>query len=380
MQAWHFSENPYPFLPELKDIESVRVSLPNKYYDPKIGADLYRDRIDEWVLAEELGMNIFINEHHQTATCLDGAAPVVLSIIAHETTSARLLMLGNPVAVRRDPVRVAEEMATIDVLSRGRLELGFVRGVGTEMAAANANPVGLREREWEAIDLIVKAMSSHDGPFNWEGKYFHNRQVNIWPRPWQDPHPPIWVATGTPAMAEELGERGYIAAVFLAGIEGARATYGAYRARREALKLDPPKEDRFAYLALLYTGDTDEEGREGAKKLMWYLDANKVAPQWQNPPGYTPPEAVANVLRRGPRPFGGRSIEQLIDQSIVFAGTPDTVYNQLKRFYDAVGGFGHLLIMGQAGVMGHEEVVKGMKLFSKEVLPRLSELSAVPVG
>jgi alkanesulfonate monooxygenase SsuD/methylene tetrahydromethanopterin reductase-like flavin-dependent oxidoreductase (luciferase family) len=93
------------------------------------------------------------------------------------------LILGNPIANRREPVRVAEEMAMVDVYSRGRLECGFVRGVPYEMSAGNHRPTRMMDRFWEAHDLIVKAWTSHDGPFNWEGKYFHHRQVNIWPRP-----------------------------------------------------------------------------------------------------------------------------------------------------------------------------------------------------
>ena len=95
-------------------------------------------------------------------------------------------------------MRAAEEYATADVISRGRLEIGFVKSGGTEMASGNANPIGVRERFWEAIDLIGKTLTYHEGPFSWEGKHFTHRHVNIWPRPWQEPHPPMWAATSDP--------------------------------------------------------------------------------------------------------------------------------------------------------------------------------------
>src|SRR5204862_116966 len=82
-----------------------------------------------------------------------------------------------------DPVRVAEEMAWLDVLSGGRLEMGLVKGAPYEIAPANSNPADLMRRYWEAHDLILKAMSTTDGPFNWEGEFFHYRNVNICPRP-----------------------------------------------------------------------------------------------------------------------------------------------------------------------------------------------------
>ena len=121
-----------------------------------------------------------VNEHHATATCMSAAAVVPLAVLARITQQARLLVLGYPIANRPDPVRVAEELATIDVISRGRLEMGFVKGVPPEVPVANLNPVFQMERFWEAHDLILKAMTTHDGPFNWEGEHFHYRHVNIW--------------------------------------------------------------------------------------------------------------------------------------------------------------------------------------------------------
>jgi alkanesulfonate monooxygenase SsuD/methylene tetrahydromethanopterin reductase-like flavin-dependent oxidoreductase (luciferase family) len=68
------------------------------------------------------------------------------------------------------------------------------------------------------------------------------------------------------------------------------------------------------------------------------------------------------------------TVEQAIDAGLSFAGTPDDVFDQLKAFYDHVGGFGHLLMMGQGGHLSHQDTVANLTLFSKEVLPRLAEL------
>ena len=78
MRAWFFSENAYHLLPDPKEYDSIRVKLPNRYYDPKIGADLYHRFIDEWQIAEDLGLEIMVNEHHQTATNLNPSAAVVM--------------------------------------------------------------------------------------------------------------------------------------------------------------------------------------------------------------------------------------------------------------------------------------------------------------
>ena len=127
MKTWFFTEDAYPYLPDADTYESIRVNLPNKHYDPDKGADLYDMYLDLWCAADEIGLEIMLNEHHQTATCVVPAAPILLGILARQTSRARLLILGNPIANRTQPIRVAEEMAMIDVISRGRLECGFVR-------------------------------------------------------------------------------------------------------------------------------------------------------------------------------------------------------------------------------------------------------------
>jgi len=379
MKAWHFSENAYPYLPPADEYESIRVSLPNRIYDPKKGAALYDRYIDEWLVAEDEGVEIMLNEHHQTATCVDPAAPLVLAALARLTKTARLLILGNPVANRRQPVRVAEEMAMVDVLSKGRLECGFVRGVPYEVLPANSNPVRMNERQWEAIDLIVKAWTSHDGPVSHEGRFFHHRNINIWPRPYQQPHPPIWVSTTTPGGAGRVGARGYVQATFLTGYRGTPAIYDSYRKGwREAGRGHDVPINRLAYAALVYAGESEAEARSGAEKLLWYMTANKVPLHFCYPPGYVPTPVHAQILRgaavdQHAANRANATVNKAIEAGIMFAGTPDQVFRQIKQMYDHVGGFGHLLIMGQAGFLEHDETVRGIKTFAREVYPRLKE-------
>ena len=123
MDAWFHCENPYPFVAQdlLDGTDSVRASLPNKYCDPKVAAQLFEETLDEYLLCDELGLNITSSEHHAGINCLYGASPVVLGIVARQTRNIRLLSMGTLVTVRQDPVRVAEEYATADVISRGRL-------------------------------------------------------------------------------------------------------------------------------------------------------------------------------------------------------------------------------------------------------------------
>ncbi|SFN29771.1 Flavin-dependent oxidoreductase, luciferase family (includes alkanesulfonate monooxygenase SsuD and methylene tetrahydromethanopterin reductase) [Pseudonocardia ammonioxydans] len=376
MQYWHFSETAYPYLPPEETINSIRVTLPNGVIDPDVAMRLWDRYLAEWQIADECGINVMINEHHSTATCMDPAAPIIAGTLGRLTTNARILILGNPVANRKDPVRVAEEMALVDLLSHGRLEVGFVRGVPYEVSAVNSKPVQMSERMWEAIELIQKAWTTHDGPFNWEGRFFQQRHVNIWPRPYQQPNPPVWVTAMSPGSAARVADNNYVIASFLTGYEGTRKVFQAYRDRMAETGRPAPADDRFAYAALTYTGETDEEGLEGARKLMWYVKANKVPFEFVQPPGYTPYFARAAGLRgeRSAYDFKSLSLEDLIEEGIVFAGSPSTVRGQIEKFYEKVGGFGHLLLMGQAGFLEHDETVKGIRTFAEQVKPALDGL------
>ena len=414
MEAWYHNENPYPFVPQevLDRADSVRASLPNKYCDPKLSADLFEEAFDEFMLCDEQGINVVAIEHHAGINSLFGANPLVLGILARQIRKVRILSMGTLISLRPDPVRVAEEYATADVICRGRLDIGFVKSGASEMASNNANPVTNIERYWEAIDLVTKALTYQEGPFSWEGKHYTHRHVNIWPRPWQEPHPPMWAATGDPDTAREVGRRGMVNVLVLRGEEGTKRAWAAYRHARAEAGLPQVMTDHFAYAALVYVGETHEEGVEIGSKLLWFLNTSiKMAPQYaQFLPGTTPTAFAPQVYRTAPKletqaqsssssgrqsanadkpvapailnvgGLTGITTEQAMARGILFAGSPDTVYQQIIDFYRTVGGFGHLVMIGRSGFMTHAEAEKGISLFAREVLPRLKEIAPVTTG
>ena len=264
---------------------SLRVVLPNGNLDPPEAHGLLNRYLDEFALCDEVGLDIMVNEHHSTATCMTVSVPMALAVIARETKRARLLTLGNPIANRPDPVRVAEEMAWLDVLSGGRLEMGLVKGAPYEIAPANSNPARLMRRYWEAHDLILKALSTTDGPFNWEGEYFHYRNVNIWPRPIQQPTPPVWMTGMSVDTGRLAAERGHVVGTLLSG-GLAKPMYDTYRARAREHGWEAGP-DRMALPPVVGVGDTRDEGLRRADLIADYVrTAPVVAEQFTNPPGY----------------------------------------------------------------------------------------------
>ncbi len=396
MEIFHFSEQPYTEGWDA-DVDSLRVYMPNKHCDPEIVHTLVNQRLDEWILCDKLGLNILINEHHASATSLSPSTTITAAMLAKVTKNARILNLGIPIGNRPDPIRVAEEIAYIDCVTGGRYDIGFVKGAPYEILPSNANPVGMMERFWEAHDLILKALTSHDGPFNWEGEYFHYRQVNIWPRPFQQPRPNVWIPAGSISSAEEVGRRGHNLAMFLSGPNASKLRDAHYNAAVEAGHPEPTAAN-YAYLAICGCGETTQEGYDRANEVLGYLrTTSKVHESLMNPPGYMAvPGNVAwlkknQVRGRAGNHFpamkrdgtvinigsgrdwtGSTPIPDLIDANIVFAGTPDEVAEQMAEFSDFSGGVGNIVVMGQGGDLSHEETKANLTAIGEGVLPKLN--------
>ncbi len=157
--------------------------------------------------------------------------------------------------------------------------------------------------------------------------------------------------------------------------------------------MPPPGTDRFAYAALCYVGDTDEEGLRVGSKLLWFLNTSlKQSPQMSKLlPGRMPPHVAAQNYRTAPRPATpaaaapptaliGITAEQAIARGILVAGNPDTVYRQIMDIYDKVGGFAHFIFVGRSGFLDHQEAEKGIRMMAKEVVPRLPATATPPLA
>ena len=379
MQVYHFSEMPYPFVPAEveKEYRSARVILPSSYMDPATLADLYERYLEDHEWADELGLDIMLNEHHQTMTCLDAIVPISASAVIQRTKKARICILGSPLPHRDNPVRVAEEISMLDVMSRGRIICGFVRGVPTEIQPSNTNPVLTRQRFEESHDLIIKAFTTHE-PFNWEGRFWHFRYVNVWPRPYQQPHPPIWMTGSSLDNVPWVADHGYVFASFLTPYDWTNSLIDVYKRRCAEQGLPEPGPDRFAYLAMCYTAETDAQAEEEGQQLLWYLRRARH-PQFNAPPGYVPPRVQARTILGGARKGYGDSFETLQEKGIVMVGIPDTMIRRIRTLYERCG-VGHLLMMNQAGAMPEQQVRRSLELFAREVYPAIRELGATAVG
>src|SRR6267143_6425344 len=378
MQVVLFHLMPYADL----DLEAGRrngtvwVKLPNKHFDPEKGHRLYHRYLDELEYAEQLGFDaVSVNEHHQTAYGLMPSPIVTASALARRTRRVRIAILGSALPLREHPLMVAEEHAMIDVISGGRLISGFVRGIGAEYHTFGVNPTFSHDRFHEAHDLIVRAWTE-PGPFAFQGRHYNVRYVNLWPRPYQDPHPPIWI----PSMGSSetikwaaAPERKYPFLVTFSGRDLVARYLNMYReqARQFGYEAAP---DQVGWASPVYVADTDERALEEARAGIESLFNDFLAVPWEMllPPGYMSLSSMKNTIKMR-KALGSRarhSMEELIESGTVVVGSPRTVRDELARLRDATGA-NNLVTMLQFGVLPDDLTKRNMEMFASEVMPHL---------
>jgi alkanesulfonate monooxygenase SsuD/methylene tetrahydromethanopterin reductase-like flavin-dependent oxidoreductase (luciferase family) len=314
-----------------------------------------------------------INEHHTAPFCMQASINITGAVLAKITRRAKIVMLGNPLPVVDNPLRLAEELAMIDCISRGRLVSGFVRGGGVESLANNVNPAHNRERFEEAHDVILAAWTQ-PGPFRWEGKHFQYRVINPWALPLQKPHPPIMVpGTASPETVVWAAKHRYPYIVLGSFLEQTQELIQIYHetAEAEGYEMQP---EHIGYLIRCFVADTHEKAQEQGKNFFWQNGAlNKQPREWMAPPGY----ATVNVagirrLRAISRSFDSLAYEEAQKNYQLVVGTPDQVIEKL-RYVRNLLGVGHLFLWSHDGYMTHEDTVRCIELMGKEVLPALRE-------
>ena len=378
MQLFGFHLMPWPYMPrEFVDSgQSFWVTVSNANYDPVRGHDLYKRYLSELVAYDESGFDgICVNEHHQTAYGGIPSPNVMAALLVPQTTS-RIAILGNAISLREDPVRVAEEIAVLDVVSGGRIISGFVRGIGAEYHSFSLDPTHSRSRFYEAHDLIVKSWVE-TGPFEWYGKYYKLRHVNPWPRPLQQPHPPIWSPSlGSNETIDWAARNHYTYLQTFTDMQTLRRVFGEFKAATLRHGYEAPAE-QIGWSLPIYVADSDERAvREAQPHLEYLFNVGLRMPRdYFFPPGYVSPKSMARIMAsKGGLTSGGNTIVSLMERGYVVVGSPDTVRDRLVAAQKELG-YGTLCGNFQFGTLGHDEFMSSVSLFAREVMPALRALA-----
>ena len=356
---------------------SAWVVLPNALYDPKKGAEEYQSYLDQLTYAEELGFDIVaVNEHHQTAYGLMPAPNLIASALIQRTKQVKIAILGRALPLVANPINIAEEFAMLDNLSKGRIITGFVRGIGTEYHATGINPAFSHERFHEAHDLIVAAWT-RPGPFEFEGEHYNFRYVNLWPRPYQTPHPPIWIPSQGSSETIKWAshpDRKYPFLVTFSASELVTRYLNLYREAAKGFGYQASGA-QLGWAAPIYVADTDERARDEAKAGIESLFNQYLANPWEMllPPGYTSLSSMKTTMKLR-KAIGSkrasRSIDELIADGTVVVGSPRTVRERIERMRESTG-LDILVAMLQFGVLPDELARRNMEMFASEVMPQL---------
>lgn len=383
MRVMSFHLMPYADIDmSVKDkYRSVWVVLPNTEFDPVKGHALYNRYLDELELAAELGFDgVCVNEHHQNAYGIMPSPVVTAAALSRRVKDAKIAILGNAFCLRDNPLTLAEEHAMIDCITGGRLITGFVRGVGAEYFSTGTNPVWSLERHQEAHDLVVQAWT-RPGPFAFEGKHFHFEYVNVWPRPFQKPHPPIWCPSQGSLETIEWAahpDRKYVYLQTYSPMPSVQRYLDLYRATAETKYGYTASSSQLGWCAPVYVADTDEQAVDEARphiEAMFNLFLPKVSELMFFPPGYMSNASLKNILAHKPAArYEKATVEGLIEKGIVMIGSPDTVRRKLTEAHHKMG-FQEFLTLLQFGTMPANLAEKNIRLFSAEVLPALKALT-----
>ena len=374
VQFYYFHLMPWPHLPVDFDQnhESSWVTLSNRHYDPAIGERLYNEYLDEMEYAEQLGFDgLGVNEHHQNAYGTMPSPNLMAAALARRTKTAKIAILGNALPLRDHPLRIAEEVAMLDVMSGGRIISGFVRGIGCEYLSLGINPTYSRERFYEAHDLILRAWTE-DGPFCFEGKHFRVRYANIWPRPLQKPHPPIWLPSqGSTETIRWSAQRRYPFISVFTSYAQTKRLIDEYKAAAESAGYQAPPE-QIGLAVPTYVAATDARARSEARPhINWLFQRGlKVPPQFMVPPGYVTEESLRKFLAAGLKPPSELTFEDLERDGYILVGSSQTVADRLHEMQKDLG-FGIFIGGGRIGDMPREKAIANAERFASEVIPRL---------
>ena len=355
---------------------SAWITLPNSYYDPKKGAKLYNRYLDELEYADQLGFDgICVNEHHQNAYGLMPQPGVMAGALARRTRKVKIAILGRALPLLNNPLTVAEEFAMVDNITEGRFIAGFVRGIGAEYHAWSSNPADSHDRFHEAHDLIIRAWTE-TGPFSFEGKHYQFEYVNLWPRPYQTPRPPIWIPSQGSSETIDWAshpDRRYTYLQTFTPVAMLAKYMQMYKdkAAEHGYEATP---DQLGWSVPLYVAETDEIARREAQPhIEAFLNKFLRMPkEMLLPPGYLSLRSMMGVMKAKSSIGTKQTIDSVIEKGMFICGSPETVRSKLEEYHSQIG-FGHLLTLLQFGTLPAELTRKNMELYANEVMPYLRQ-------
>lgn len=392
MKVSSFHLMPYRHLPEDFDKKYTSSWVDAPWWEladaETVGRD-YNNSIDELMLAARMGFDgLGTNEHHQNAygfMCNPNLFGAVLARMTRDQgfDDVALVQLGATISSTSPPIRIAEEYAVLDCISGGRVVAGLPLGLSCDANVSyGVTPMEQRERWREAIELMKKAWTAKEF-FAWNGKYFQLPKVNLWPRPVQDPHPPMLIPGAASSSTWDYCHDRDLPYAYLSYFGGKSSENVMDRFwERAAAKGRDANPYRASFLQLVGVAETDARAEEEyAEHIEYFYHKGLHLPlHYLAAPGYSDYKSLVNLFGSGMLKFLDYSVDlkpltakDMIEQEFVVVGSPATVREKLESMARRLN-VGHLMPMLQFGSMPHEQAMKNIELFGREVLPHLQNV------
>lgn len=375
----------YAYVPRRDQLGKTRfITTPNSYYDDLRGQQTIEEFIENNVLAERLGFDGAICiEQHGGPNAVPAQSITMAATVIAKTSRMRVGTVGALLNSYLTPMRFAEEIATLDILSRGRYFAGLPMGIGSNYHSLGVmNPTYARERYREAHDFMVKAFTE-DKPFRWDGKFFQTEYANLWPRPLQKPYPEMWVpAAGSKESLAFAAKHGYTYLAVLVPWPILLKNCSTFRnAVEEAGQSFDPK--RIVATAFVYVAETDEQARLECEAHMMSIVQNQLGSPFHDsfPPGHVTPQSLRGMAAGGgyrSTDLSKTTFEDAQKSGQIIVGSPSTVAERIEEITTAMDA-GRLLMYTDCWTMPAWMTRKNMTIFAEEVMPRFRARHGKPV-
>ena len=367
--------------------------LPKRHFQPEAAISNYQEHLEAWSLMDELGYDgVSFNEHHASPYGLMNSPNLMAAAASQCTSRMKLLIYGNVLPIQ-DPLRLAEELSMVDCLTNGRLISGVVRGIPREYLVYNVDMGESRARFEEAFEVMKRAWE--DEVFSYQGRFWSYNDVAIWPRPVQQPRPPVWMPVSVSKSSIEWAGRENIP---ITPGEGSVRSVTEDIIRHYAQALDSHGHsitpDHLIMRVHCYVADSRQQALEEAGPYALYywrtlfghgsdLSFNEARRQGYSEEadlGHLRPESLeAHMAAREVRRH--INLEDMQDTDRWCAGSPEEVRDSLIAQAEAVGANTVMLNFNQ-GAMPHEMNLRVLRRFAEEVLPALQahQVTSVPAA
>lgn len=331
----------------------------------------FESLIEQAILADKLGYEaIWMVEHHFTRGFSHSSAPdLVLAAISRVTERIRL-GLGVVLLPFLHPVRVVERVSTLDILSRGRVEFGTGRGASPLEYKAFMRPFEQSRQLWEdSLETVLEIFNADGEPVTAEHEYWNVPNVSVFPRPVQDPHPPVWVASTSLDGYLAAARKGYnlLGMTMLKGLDAVAEDIALYKQELEKSGFDPESR-RIALMVPWHVAETKEEALErAADPILWYIrrQVNLVAPSDYMDARHATYQVLGQLAAGETEE---KAIQTLRDNHMIVCDDVEGSRAAYDAFVDA--GATDLILQSQVGGLANEHVMSSIDLFAKEVQNR----------